>query len=421
MMMRADSGITDGGFSFASDDFDENVQDERLDESTDIKSTTTPSSDLITAHVVSQSNSDGKPTNESSNTRLSLAELRLKVKRNSEQSAARRSSHVSRRSSQSSRRSSNYSRRRSSVRSTRKSIVHAKEKKRELSYDEWVASFMTPQNRSSLTSIGSNSVSDVTSGNGTLRRKTKLTSTPTTTKKKCTYVSLHSGDAFVEKMHEIFFTKIRRGDGGDTFGEDELREVIRSALNLEMSGQRFSGSKKSQRRRATVIARMVFERSDYDCSNSVDFPEFLEFVVTLISAIFISQLTEQQQMSQDGDNTADECLNAASFRQMLRAVFGSDVLLKAHERKYQGKARRKIVDYKVQHLLALAEGIEDSDSLSWNQCFDLVLSMGSNLSMELFKCLEKESVTHVVWKDAQRRAHSSVERINAQCKKMGLG
>ena len=94
----------------------------------------------------------------------------------------------------------------------------------------------------------------------------------------------------MEKMHGIFFTNIRKGDGGEEFGEEELREVIRVALNQEINGVRFSGSKKSKRRRATVIARMVFERSDYDCSNSVDFPEFLEFVVTLISAIFIAQL-----------------------------------------------------------------------------------------------------------------------------------
>ena len=225
----------------------------------------------------------------------------------------------------------------------------------------------------------------------------------------------------MEKMHGIFFTNIRKGDGGEEFGEEELREVIRNALNQEINGVRFSASKKSKRRRATVIARMVFERSDYDCSNSVDFPEFLEFVVTLISAIFIAQLTEQQQQQQqNGDIGDEETLNAASFRQMLRAVFGSDVLLKAHERKYQGKARRKILDYKVQHLLALAEGIENTDSLSWNQCFDLVLSMGSNISMELFKCLEKDSVTNVVWTDAQRRAQSMVERITAQARTMGL-
>ena len=223
----------------------------------------------------------------------------------------------------------------------------------------------------------------------------------------------------MEKMHGIFFTNIRKGDGGEEFGEEELREVIRNALNQEINGVRFSTSKKSKRRRATVIARMVFERSDYDCSNSVDFPEFLEFVVTLISAIFIAQLTQQQQQ-QNGDIGDEETLNAASFRQMLRAVFGSDVLLKAHERKYQGKARRKILDYKVQHLLALAEGIENTDSLSWNQCFDLVLSMGSNISMELFKCLEKDSVTNVVWTDAQRRAQSMVERITAQARTMGL-
>ena len=72
--------------------------------------------------------------------------------------------------------------------------------------------------------------------------------------------------------------------------------------------------------------------------------KFLEFVVTLISAIFIAQLTEQQQQQQqNGDIGDEETLNAASFRQMLRAVFGSDVLLKAHERKYQGKARRKSI------------------------------------------------------------------------------
>jgi len=105
---------------------------------------------------------------------------------------------------------------------------------------------------------------------------------------------------------------------------------------------------------------------------------------------------------------------------MLRAVFGSDVLLKSHERKYQGKARRKILDYKVQHLLALADGIDNPDSLSWEQCFDLVLGMGSNISMELFKCLEKEDVTNVVWKEAQRRAHSSVERITLKATTMGL-
>ena len=250
------------------------------------------------------------------------------------------------------------------------------------------------------------------------RRKTKLSTPTPTVKKKCTYVSRHTGDTFVEKMHEIFFTNIRKGDGGEEFGEEELREVIRNALTQEINGPRFTGSKKSKRRRATVIARMVFERSDYDCSNSVDFPEFLEFVVTLISAIFIAQLTEQQQ--QNGAIGDEETLNAASFRQMLRAVFGSDVLLKAHERKYQGKARRKILDYKVQHLLALAEGIENTDSLSWNQCFDLVLSMGSNISMELFKCLEKDGITNVVWTDAQRRAQSMVERITAQSKTMGL-
>ena len=115
------------------------------------------------------------------------------MKRNSEQHAVRRLSHVSRRSSTSSRRSSRYSRRRSSVRSHRKSMIHDKEKKRELSYDEWIASFMTSQNRSSLTSIASNSASDTTTsatGNVNSRRKTKhTTSTPTpTVKKKCTYV-----------------------------------------------------------------------------------------------------------------------------------------------------------------------------------------------------------------------------------------
>ena len=100
-------------------------------------------------------------------------------------------------------------------------------------------------------------------------------------------------------------------------------------------------------------------------------------------------------------------------------MFGSDVLLKLTSENIR---ERQDYDfgYKVQHLLALAEGIENTDSLSWNQCFDLVLSMGSNISMELFKCLEKDSVTNVVLTDAQRRAQSMVERITAQARTMGL-
>ena len=190
----------------------------------------------------------------------------------------------------------------------------------------------------------------------------------------------------MEKMHE-FSLQTFEGDGVQS-SVRRTQEVIRNALNQELSSA--LGSKKSKRRRATVIARMVFERSDYDCSNSVDFPEFLEFVVTLISAIFIAQLTEQQQQQQqNGDIGDEETLNAASFRQMLRAVFGSDVLLKAHERKYQGKADERFWITKFSISCTCRGNIYEFVVLE--SMFRSCSFHGFFIGIKLFKCLEKDS------------------------------
>jgi len=290
-MNRSLSGISDGGFSTRSSDGGEEILSQK---------------NVIVTNVVTPQIGEISKTSSI----MSLEELRVIAKRRHSSISGRRDSTSSRR------RSSAYSRRRSSVRKNRQSVASKIQESRELTYDEWVASFTSSTNRSSVTSgMGTTQNDKVTTTGGDTtkttsngsRRKTNL-NTPSSIMRKSLYVSRHTGDAFVEKLHDIFFNKIRKGDGGDQFGENELREVIRSALNNETSEpRRFSGVKKSQRRRATVIARMVFERSDYDCSNSVDFPEFLEFVVTLISAIFIAQLNQKHQMQHRMHHHLDKC------------------------------------------------------------------------------------------------------------------
>eukprot|EP00939_MAST-03C_sp_MAST-3C-sp1_P002030 g2030.t1 len=237
-----------------------------------------------------------------------------------------------------------------------------------------------------------------------------------------------SQDAFLTKLHEIFLTMtggLNSNAGGGqsdvSCSEETLRDVLQNAFEKQ-SGYRFRSKKitQQQSRRATMIARCVFKRSDYDCSNSVDFEEFVEFTASMLSALFISL----RRTSDDASEVYDGLSCPDGLRQFVRNVYGDDVLLKSHERKYQGKARRKILDHKVRSLIRSIPGIEIKSEihqlLSWDQCFDTVVSLGSSLSFNMFKILELTSVVEVPWREAKQKAHKASSRLVATSKMLGM-
>lgn len=222
-----------------------------------------------------------------------------------------------------------------------------------------------------------------------------------------------------KRLHEIFTNvTVDKEASGDSFGERDFRELVRKSMD-SWSGLRFpsKGVKRKQNRRATTIARMVFERSDYDCSNSIEFNEFIEFVVTLICANFLVLSTESEE-------DRKQRVDLSGFVKLLVRTFGDDVLLKSHEKKYQGRARQKIMMHKARQWLrnesvASSEDLENLH-LDWEQSFDLLLSKGAATSLVLFKTLETSSITSLRWKDAQRHAHATAEKAVASAKRMGL-